>query len=80
MSLGQIVEQWVKEAGGRYYFKHAVVCHCDGEDLYIITDKPGLLIGYHGELINKYTEILKDNGYTQNIRLIDTAVGFVKVI
>ena len=79
MSLEQIIEQWWEEAG-KYYFKTGIVCHCDGEDLYIITDKPGLLIGYHGTLIDKYTQVLKDNGYTQTVKLIDTYNCVVKMI
>ena len=79
MGVYEIVEQWVNEIGSQY-FRHAVVIHIDGENIYIITDKPGLMIGYHGALVNKYREILKDNGYTQQIEFVDTFVGYVKEI
>lgn len=79
MDVCEIVEQWVNEIGTSY-FRHAVVVHVEDENIYIITDKPGLMIGYHGSLVDKYRGILKENGYKQQIEFIDTAVGYVKKI
>lgn len=78
MRCEEIVKQWRNESGGSYYFKHAIVVTYDAFNLYIITDRPGLMIGYHGQIIDKYKKILEENGYDQQITFVDTLVGDVK--
>lgn len=57
--MEEIIQQWKKEALGiRSIYKDTTVYHIDGNKLYLITKYPGLFIGYHGRLVNKYQEKL----------------------
>ena len=57
--MTEIIQQWKKQALGlRSSYKDTTVFHVDGNTLYLITKYPGLFIGYHGNLINKYEEKL----------------------
>lgn len=53
----KLLSQWATEAG----VKEPLLIRYDRErkKLIIYTTKPGYLIGYHGEIINKYSELLK---------------------
>ena len=53
--------------------------HKDRDKLFIITKSPGRFIGYHGDLVNKYKKILKENGHDISlISFIDLFVGNVR--
>ena len=84
MSFEEIIRQWREEAGinrvGYSVPGHSrcILAHYDATDIYIITSYPGLMIGYHGELINKYREILRDEGFLQEINILEI-YGDVKV-
>lgn len=53
--MGDIIQQWRREAlGNRSFYKDTTAYHVDGNTLYLITQYPGMFIGYHGNLINKY--------------------------
>ena len=61
--ISAIIKAWKDEAGvtgiiqvGMHYYK-------DGK-LKICTNKPGLMIGFRGELVNKYTELLNKAAMT----------------
>ena len=57
--MGDIIQQWKREALGiRSIYKDTTVYHVDENTLYLITKYPGLFIGYHGRLVNKYEEKL----------------------
>lgn len=57
--MEDIIQQWKKEALGlRNVYKDTTVFHVEGNTLYLITKYPGLFIGYHGNLVNKYEEKL----------------------
>lgn len=57
--MTDIIQQWKREALGlRGIYKDTTVFHVNGNTLYLITKYPGLFIGYHGNLINKYEEKL----------------------
>ena len=57
--MTDIIQQWKKEALGlRNVYKDTTVFHVDGNKLYLITKYPGLFIGYHGRLVDKYKEKL----------------------
>lgn len=53
----KLLSQWVTEAG----IKEPLLIRYDRKrkKLVIYTTKPGFLIGNHGEIINKYSELLK---------------------
>lgn len=44
------------------------VCGCN---LYIYTNKPGILIGYHGKCVDELKNKLKSAGIRKNIHFID---------
>lgn len=57
--MTDIIQQWKKEALGlSSVYKDTTAFHVEGNTLYLITRYPGLFIGYHGNLINKYEEKL----------------------
>ena len=57
--MTEIIQQWKRQALGlRNVYKDTIVFHVEGNTLYLITKYPGLFIGYHGNLVNKYEEKL----------------------
>ena len=46
-----------------------------GRNIYIYSDKPGLLIGYHGRLIDNLNEKLVQNGVHKKVHLIELGDG-----
>lgn len=79
MSLEEIVREWRKEAIRLSPSRCIVVVPVE-DIIYIVSDRSGLLIGYHGRLVDKYKNILRENGYSQRVVFIDTFVGDVKVL
>lgn len=72
--MGDIIQQWRREALGiRSVYKDTTVYHVDGNTLYLITKYPGLFIGYHGSLIDKYREKLG-----MEIKVIELREGITK--
>lgn len=76
MTIEEIINDWSKEAQAFRYCRTAAVFRILSDKIQIITDRPGLWIGYYGEIIFKYQQILKDNGYTSNTEFIDLGKGF----
>lgn len=57
--MTDIIHQWKTEALGlRGVYKDTTVFHVEGNTLHLITKYPGMFIGYHGNLVNKYKEKL----------------------
>jgi hypothetical protein len=76
MTLEEIINDWSKEAQAFPYCRTAAVFRILPDKIQIITDRPGLWIGHHGELIFKYQQILKDNGHISKTEFIDIGKGF----
>ena len=53
--IQKIVRQWKQECG----ITHTVLFRYNGQVLKICTDRPGIMIGFHGYTVYKYTEIFK---------------------
>lgn len=76
--ISAIIKAWKDEAGvtgiiqvGMHYYK-------DGK-LKICTNKPGLMIGFRGELVNKYTELLnKADRYIKGIEFVETDSWYIR--
>lgn len=56
--MEEIILQWKREALGTGSIYDMTLFHVEGNTLYLFTKYPGLFIGYHGKLVNKYEEIL----------------------
>jgi len=57
--MTDIIQQWKSEALClSSVYKDTTVFHVEENTLYLITKYPGLFIGYHGNLVNKYEEKL----------------------
>ena len=73
-----IIKAWKDEAGvtgiiqvGMHYYK-------DGK-LKICTNKPGLMIGFRGELVNKYAEMLnKADRYIKEVEFVETDSWYIR--
>lgn len=52
----------------------------DTKELIIYTDKPGILIGYHGKCVNKLKEMLKEAGYEVTIDFAELWAGHFKEV
>lgn len=77
-SIKEIVEEWKDEIGIKS-FQETIAIHKDGCTLYIITKSPGRFIGRHGDLVNKYKEIMRSNGHEISlISFVDLFVGNVR--
>ncbi len=77
MTVSDIVREWKSESGIKRYDDPTVIHQHEGK-LFIITKQPGLFIGYHGNLINKYREVFRNHGYEFEIQFVDTFCGDVK--
>lgn len=74
--IQRIIELWKQDAGLR--ITQPVIIHVDDDDLWIITDRPGWMIGVHGDLADRYKEILKANGYNLRIRFVEFGYSDVR--
>ena len=76
--LEKIIKMWAKEAGieksvgYRRYYKN------EAKAIAIFTDRPGFMIGYHGELINKYKKMIESSLYMKDVKIVfEELDGFV---
>lgn len=77
-AIKEIVSDWKYEAGIKS-FEETIAIHKDGTTLFIITKSPGRFIGYHGDLVDKYRKILKENGHEiVTVSFVDLFVGNVR--
>lgn len=73
-NMTEVIQQWKKEALGlRNVYKDTTAFHVEGNTLYLITKYPGLFIGYHGRLVNKYKEKLG-----MNVEMIELRDGITR--
>ena len=70
--MKEIIKEWKKEAFGRS-FDETTVFHVEEDKIFIITKYPGLFIGYHGALIDKFQSKLD-----KEVVFVDLGVGDVK--
>ena len=72
--VGRGVEKLLREWRMEAKNNHLCLYKGEGDTLIIYTDKPGYMIGYHGELIQKYREkILEASfGTFKNITFVET--------
>ena len=76
--ISDIIKEWKDEAGvkgivlvGAHYYKSGKLIIC--------TDRPGLMIGLHGELVDKYTEKLnKVDKYIKGIEFVETDPWYIR--
>lgn len=74
-TIKEILSEWKKECK----ISEGIAAHLDGNNLYIVTRFPGVMIGYHGTTIEKYKEIFQNQGYDINIQFIDIFCGDAKM-
>lgn len=76
--ISGIIKEWKDEAGVKGNIMLSI--YSDFRDtIKICTDKPGLMIGKGGELINKYKERLKEfNPNLKHIEFIETDSWYIK--
>ena len=73
-----IIKEWKEEAGVNSIILVSAFPSFK-ETIKICTDKPGLMIGYKGELVNKYREKLKKiNPNLEKIEFVETDSWFIK--
>lgn len=72
--VGRGVEKLLREWRMEAKNNHLCLYKGEGDTLIIYTDRPGYMIGYHGELIQKYREkILEASfGTLKNITFVET--------
>lgn len=84
-TVKEIVEEWkdevdepIKKQRGINYRRETIAIHIEGDTLYIATKNPGLYIGFHGQLADKYRKILEENGHNLRISFVDLFCGNVR--
>lgn len=76
-SIREIVMEWKAESGIRRW-DETIVFHKSADTLFVITRRPGWLIGWRGRIVDKYKKILQENGHKINhIRFVETCLGNV---
>lgn len=76
--ISDIIKEWKDEAGvngvvlvGAHYYSDGVLKIC--------TDRPGLMIGIGGSLVNKYKEKLnKVDRYIKEIEFVETDPWYIR--
>ena len=63
--IQEIIRQWKQECG----ITHTILFRYSHNVLKICTDKPGVMIGFRGSTVDKYTEIFKS--YEKNFEKIE---------
>ena len=70
--LLKIMKDWYREAfKSKFHLMGPVYYHINDNELTIYTGWPGLMIGLHGQLVDKYEKILKDNNFNYDVKFID---------
>lgn len=73
----KLIEDWCRKAG----VTTPVGYYNDYKTIHIYTDKPGLLIGKGGELVNRFKEFLKSEFHrNMEVNIIEIRGGFVNFI
>lgn len=76
--LSKILKEWKDEAGVKGIILIGAF-PTTRKNLIICTDKPGLMTGYHGELIEKYGKKIKENFPSiKCIEFVETDKWFIK--
>ena len=63
--IQEIIRQWKQECG----ITHMILFRYSHNVLKICTDKPGVMLGFRGSTVDKYTEIFKS--YDKNFEKIE---------
>lgn len=63
--IQEIIRQWKQECG----ITHMILFRYSHNVLKICTDKPGIMLGFHGSTVDKYTDIFKS--YDKNFEKIE---------
>lgn len=72
MEIQEIIRRWKKDANlFLYEGATTTLFFVSKDEVYILTDRPGVFIGKAGELYNKYSKILEENGYPKKVRWVD---------
>ncbi len=79
LELKEIMENWKKESGIKAYFGETIAAHSCGDTLFVITRYPGWFIGKCGVLVDKYRNILRENGYPHKVEFVDLFCGGVRI-
>ena len=77
-TIKDIIWEWKTETKIKPW-EETIAIHQCGDTLFIITKRPGVFIGYHGVLVDKYQDMLKENGYDLKIHFVDICSGNVRV-
>lgn len=76
--ISDIIKEWKDEAGVKGVVLVGKSYYNDGK-LKICTDRPGMMIGFRGELVNKYTEKLnKVDKYIKEIEFVETDPWYIR--
>ena len=80
--IENIIKSWIKENNYDKYFKDPIYYHIKKhwfkkDELIIMTPYPGIMIGKHGETINKYQKLFKLYGYNYDIKMVELSKYFV---
>lgn len=79
MYLKDIIENWKRESKVDTFRRETIAVHACGDKLFVATQHPGFYIGYHGQLVDKYRGILRDNGYPCDMRFVDLGCGGLRI-
>ena len=79
LELKEIMENWKKEIEFYKYERETIAVHSCGDVLFVITKRPGLFIGKYGTLVDKYRNILRENGYPDQVIFVDLFCGGVRI-
>lgn len=78
MTLTEIMKAWKRDSKVDIIDRETIACHVCGDKLFVVTKHPGWFIAKQGWLVNKYRNILKENGYPYDVRFVDLFCGDVR--
>lgn len=78
MTMIEIMKTWKRDSKVDIIDRETIAYHVCGDKLFVVTKHPGWFIGKQGWLVDKYRNILKENGYPYDVRFVDLLCGNVR--
>ena len=79
--IKNIINTWLREILSPYH-KKRLACSFEvyGRNIYIYTNKPGILIGYKGSGVYTLQDRLKQNGVCKNVSFVEIGDGYANEV
>lgn len=78
-NIRKIIDDWLTDVVFERPSSYPITTICDfevcGRNVYVYTNRPGILIGRRGEYVNKLQDTLTKNGVNKKVHILDLGLG-----